>query len=431
VTASPSQSATSANLCESYAGASQVIAAVLDGASLTDAIERHLREMPPGASRSAIHDLSYQTLRDYGWVHFIVAALVERPPSPATVIALLYVALSDLKRNERSYVVVDQAVRAVRLLGCHNAAGFINGVLRNYVRRADALSEAANQDAAAIWRHPDWWIAEIRATYPEDWQSILAAGNQQPPMTLRVNQRRVSVAAYMDRLAAGGIAARHLDHVAIRLDKPQPIAAIPGFEQGLVSVQDSGAQRAATYLSPSPGQRVLDACAAPGGKTAHLLESVDCELTAIDNDASRCRRITANLDRLGLHAKVLEGDATAIDAWWDGKLFDRILADAPCSASGIVRRRPDIKWHRRFRDLAKYAATQSDILNALWQVLAPGGQLLYSTCSLFSRENGACIEAFINATRDARRIELPGLRDGQLLPSNDNDGFFYALLEKP
>lgn len=424
------QAATSANLCESYAGASQVIAAVLEGASLSDAIERHLRAIPPGPSRSAIHDLSYQTLRDFGWVHFIVGALVERPPSPAVVVALLYVALSDLQRDERSYVVVDQAVRAVRLLGCHNAAGFVNGVLRNYVRRVDALSEAARENAIATWRHPDWWIAEIRTTYPHDWESILAAGNQHPPMTLRVNQRRVAVAAYMAMLEAGGHPARHLGDAAIRLDKPQSVTAIPGFEQGLVSIQDSGAQRAAIYLSPLPGQRVLDACAAPGGKTAHILETVDCDLTAIDIDARRCQRITANLQRLGLHAKVLPGDATVIGEWWDGKPFDRILADAPCSASGIVRRRPDIKWHRRARDISKYAATQAEMLNTLWQVLAPGGKLLYSTCSLFHWENGACIERFINANRDARAIELTVLRHGQLLPSDDNDGFFYALLEK-
>jgi 16S rRNA (cytosine967-C5)-methyltransferase len=430
VTSSPANFATSATLCESYAGASQVIAAVLDGASLTDALERHLREMPQGANRSAIHDLSYQTLRDFGWVHFIVSALVERAPSPAVVTALLYVALSDLKREERSYVVVDQAVRAVRLLGCHNAAGFINGVLRNYVRRAGALTEAAGQNAMATWQHPDWWIAEIRATYPDDWESILAAGNQHPPMTLRVNQRRIAVAAYMDRLAADGIAARHLGNVAVRLDKPQPITGIPGFAEGLVSIQDYGAQRAAQYLSPLPGQRVLDACAAPGGKTAHILESVDCDLTAIDIDARRCHRIGANLQRLGLDAKILVGDATTIGAWWDGKMFDRILADAPCSASGIVRRRPDIKWHRRARDLPKYAQTQREILKALWQVLAPGGRLLYSTCSLFSLENLACIEAFIKSNRDARTVELAGLRHGQLLPSDDNDGFFYALLEK-
>ncbi len=430
MTLAPTHPTQSANLCESYAGASQVIAAVLDGASLSDAIERHLRETPQGPSRSAVHDLSYQTLRDFGWVHFIVNALVERPPSPAVVVALLYVALSDLQRDERAYVVVDQAVRAVRLLGCHNAAGFVNGVLRNYVRRAEALREAAAQDAMATWRHPDWWIAEIRATYPHDWEAILAAGNQHPPMTLRVNQRRVTVTAYLDMLATSGHSARHLGDVAVRLDKPQPVTALPGFYEGHVSVQDSGAQRAAIYLSPLPGHRVLDACAAPGGKTAHILESVDCDLIAIDNDARRCQRINENLQRLGLHAKVLEGDATVIGKWWDGKPFDRILADAPCSASGIVRRRPDIKWHRRARDLSKYAATQQSILNTLWQVLAPGGKLLYSTCSLFKRENSACIETFIHANRDVRAIDLAGLRHGQLLPSDDNDGFFYALLEK-
>ncbi len=209
-----------------------------------------------------------------------------------------------------------------------------------------------------------------------------------------------------------------------------PVGAIPGFDQGLASVQDAGAQRAAGYLQPLTGQRVLDACAAPGGKTAHLLESADCELTAIDNDARRCIRVTENLHRLGLRARVIEGDATAVGAWWDGAPFHRILADAPCSASGIARRRPDIKWHRRSGDLSAYASIQSSMVNALWGLLAPGGRMLYSTCSLFPAENGIVVKHFINSHADARAIELPGLQAGQLLPGDDNDGFFYALFEK-
>ena len=420
----------SANLCESYAGASRIVARVVEGASLTESMDRELGDAAAGASRAAIQDLSYQTLRDYGWVHFIVKSLAERPPAAVLVLALLYVTLSDLQRRTRSYVVVDQAVRAARLLGHHNVAGFVNAVLRNYLRQADELERAVQRDLVATWRHPEWWISEIRECYPIAWESILHAGNQHPPMTLRVNQRRIDVPAYMEKLHAQGQTARHLGESAIRLDKPVPVSAIPGFAQGLVSVQDAGAQRAALYLSAGSGQRVLDACAAPGGKTAHILELAECDLTAIDNDPRRCARVNANLERLGLRARVLDGDATRIGAWWDGKMFDRILVDAPCSASGIARRRPDIKWHRRSTDLARYAATQSRMLDTLWGVLAPGGRLLYSTCSLFRSENGACLERFTGDHPDASAVDLADLQQGQLLPGDDNDGFFYALLEK-
>ncbi len=397
---------------------------------MTGTIARQLSDMPSGPRRAAIHDLSHQTLRDYGWVHFMVKALVERQPTSAVVLALLYVSLSDLQRRTRSYVAVDQAVRAARLLGSHNAAGFVNAVLRNFLRRAEELEAAARHDDAATWRHPDWWVVQIRESYPDAWESILRAGNQHPPMTLRVNQRRITVPAYLAMLAAKDVPARPLGECAVRLDVPMPVGAIPGFDQGLASVQDAGAQRVAGYLQPLAGQRVLDACAAPGGKTAHLLESADCELTAIDNDARRCTRVTENLHRLGLRARVVEGDATAVGAWWDGAPFHRILADAPCSASGIARRRPDIKWHRRPGDLSAYASIQSSMVNALWGVLAPGGRMLYSTCSLFPAENGVVVKHFINSHADARAIELPGLQAGQLLPGDDNDGFFYALFEK-
>lgn len=425
-----SQSLTSASLCQSYAGASRIVAQVLEGRSLTESIESLLREMPAGIGRAAVHDLSYQTLRDYGWVHFIVKSLVEKPPSTVLVVALLYVTLSDLRRRTRSYVAVDQAVRAARLLGCHNLAGFVNAVLRNYLRQADVLERAVQQDPVAMWRHPDWWIAQIRASYPDGWESILRAGNQHPPLTLRVNRRRIDASEYLDVLAVQGLAARQVGEHAIRLDVPLPVTAIPGFAQGLVSVQDAGAQRAAVYLFPKAAQRVLDACSAPGGKTAHLLEMADCDLTAIDNDPRRCVRVKETLRRLGLNARVLEGDATQLGGWWDGKPFDRVLADAPCSASGIARRRPDIKWHRRASDLAGYAATQSRMLDTLWGILAPGGRLLYSTCSLFSTENGARIERFLDDHADARAVELTGLKKGQLIPGDDNDGFYYALLEK-
>jgi 16S rRNA (cytosine967-C5)-methyltransferase len=310
--------------------------------------------------------------------------------------------------------------------------------LRNFLRRREELLALANADPVAHWQHPAWWIARLQQDHPAHWETVLAAGNSHPPLCLRVNRRRVTSADYLHQLAAAGIAARALDETAILIEKPLPVERIPGFADGLCSVQDWGAQAAAGLLDVQDGLRVLDACAAPGGKAAHLLESAAIDLTALDADAARAARITGNLKRLGLAATVKVADARDVGAWWDGRYYDRILADVPCSASGVVRRHPDAKWLRRESDIAGFATTQAAIVDALWRTLAPGGKMVYATCSVFAEENGAQVEAFVGRHADARHLPAfettpaATTRDAQPhhLPDAEHDGFYYALLQK-
>ena len=277
---------------------------------------------------------------------------------------------------------------------------------------------------------PAAMLDAVRSAYPDAWQGILEAANQHPPMTLRINHRHGNAAAYVARLAAAGIAARALDDTAVLLDKPQPVDALPGFADGHASVQDWGAQRAAGLLDAKPGMRVLDACAAPGGKTAHLLETVDLELTALELDPRRALRIEDNLRRLQLKATVKVADCVDTANWWDGRPYDRILADVPCSASGVARRHPDIKWLRRAADIGAFATSQQRILDALWRTLAPGGKILYCTCSIFPQENGAQVAAFVGRHTDAVRVDIDEQPELQLTPDPEQDGFYYALLQK-
>ncbi|HNH34412.1 MAG TPA: 16S rRNA (cytosine(967)-C(5))-methyltransferase RsmB [Rhodocyclaceae bacterium] len=386
----------------------------------------------PAEARPAAMDLAYSALRDCGRGDFLLARLVERPLKERAVRALLLVALARLEhRPEEAHTIVDQAVAAAATLSGGNLRGLVNGVLRNFGRRRDALLAAADADPVARWRHPAWWIDRIQSEYPAGWESILASGNGRPPMTLRVNRRRADPEAFRQELAAAGMAARPLGGDALLLQRPVPVDRLPGFMQGLVSVQDQGAQRAAGLLGLREGLRVLDACAAPGGKTAHVLETADVELTALEIDAERARRIVENLGRLGLAGKVLVADARHREAWWDGRPFDRILADVPCSASGVVRRHPDIKWLRRETDLAAFSVQQGEILDSLWQVLAPGGTMLYCTCSVFGEENAGTLKAFLARHPDARRLPTGGANEEfQLRPDAEHDGFHYALLGK-
>jgi 16S rRNA (cytosine967-C5)-methyltransferase len=290
----------------------------------------------------------------------------------------------------------------------------------------------ANGAAAEVarWQHPAWWIGAVKTAYPQSWESILTAANSHPPMTLRVNRRHGDAAAYVERLSAAGIAARALDNTAVLLEKPQPVDALPGFADGHASVQDWGAQKAAALLDAKPGMRVLDACAAPGGKTAHLLEIADLALTALELDPKRALRIDDNLRRLHLNAVVKTADCADLASWWDDKPFDRILADVPCSASGVARRHPDIKWLRRAADIGAFATSQQRILDALWRTLAPGGKILYCTCSIFPQENGEQVAAFVGRHTDAVRVDIDEQPEQQLIPDPEQDGFYYALLQK-
>ena len=342
------------------------------------------------------------------------------------------------------HVLVNEAVVAARQRSPASAP-FVNAVLRRFGREREAIVAAAMNEPAARWNHPAWWLERLRHDWPDDWQAIADADNMHPPMTLRVNARRTSAVAYVARLAAAGIEAHAGSGHAVHLQQALPVARLPGFAEGDVSVQDAAAQRAAELLATpvlAPGARVLDACAAPGGKTAHLLELADLDVLAIDRDAERLARVDATLARLDLRARTLAADAADPAAWWDGQPFDAILLDAPCSASGIVRRHPDVRWLRRASDIAALAATQARLLDALWHLLTPGGRLLYCTCSLFRAEGQEQIDAFLQRRSDAF-IPVSPPSPGHLLPLPDNrqtrpalassaaaDGFFLTLIEK-
>jgi 16S rRNA (cytosine967-C5)-methyltransferase len=387
--------------------------------------------------RAAVQDLAYGALRFLPRLEALLEALLERPLQDERLRALLLIALHQLEATRAApHAVVDHAVRACHALGLTSAKGLANAVLRNFLRRRATLAARAQRTEPARYCHPQWWIDKLRLQYPEDYAAILEAGNTRPPLALRVNCRRAAVADYLALLREQGIQCEVLGEAAVLLRKALPAARVPGLSEGRVSVQDAGAQLAAPLLDLADGMRVLDACAAPGGKTGHALELADVDLTALDNDASRLERVRDNLARLGLTARVICGDACDPAAWWDGRRFDRILLDAPCSASGIVRRHPDIKWLRREADIEQYVELQRRMLDALWQTLESGGKFLYATCSVFREENREQVARFEKRHRDARRLALPALdeetqaRAGQLLPDGRHDGFFYALLQK-
>ncbi|MFN4148483.1 MAG: 16S rRNA (cytosine(967)-C(5))-methyltransferase RsmB [Rhodocyclaceae bacterium] len=383
----------------------------------------------PEALRPAARDLAFSALRDYGRGDFLLARLLARPLKDAKTRALLLVALARLERRpQEAHTLVDQAVEAA----AKPFKGLVNAVLRNFLRRRVELLAAADADEVAALRHPRWWLDALKESYPGRCQEIAATGNMHPPLALRLNARcRLTSAEFLTRLDANGLSGRALDETAILLDGAVPVERIPGFREGCVSVQDWGAQQAARLIDAHDGMRVCDACAAPGGKAAHLLERHDIDLTALEADAQRARRIEENLARLKLAAHIVIGDARRPQCWWDGRPYHRILADVPCSASGVVRRHPDIKWLRRKSDVATFARTQAAILDALWPLLAPGGKMLYCTCSVFPAENAEQVRAFVARHPDARRLPTGGeFPELQLLPSALHDGFYYALLEK-
>lgn len=408
---------------------------ILAGAALHQVLPHRVQQLQTPGERGALQDIVYGSLRQLGRLDCWLAALLERPLTDPQLGWLLRVAIYQLAYTRApAHAVVHNAVTAA---GEGWRRGLANAVLRNFQRRRAELEKIAEAQPSARWSHPDWWIAKLQTEYPTHWQGILEAGLMHPPFTLRVNACHGDVASYLQRLSEAGHPARQTGEDAVTLDKPVSVHGLPGFDEGQVSVQDAGAQWAARLLDAQPGERVLDACAAPGGKSGHILEraasrSGAVELTALDVDATRLARVQENLDRLHLHAKLVVGDALNPEAWWDGQMFDRILADVPCSASGVVRRNPDIKWLRRPEDIAQFAAQQAVMLEALWRLLAPGGTLLYATCSVFHEENNGQVQAFLTRhAHDAKRHPLPApLSDGALLPDAEHDGFFYALLQK-
>lgn len=386
--------------------------------------------------RALVQDLCYGALRHLGTLDALLALLLDKPLRDERLRHLLRIALYQLQHTRAApHAVVDHAVAACVALRAAPAKGLVNAVLRGYLRRRAELQSASARSDSGRYSYPQWWVEKIRAQYPLHFAAILEAGNRHAPLTLRVNPRRITRDAYLDQLGREGIAATALEAHAVVLEKPVPVEKLPGFAQGLVSVQDASAQRAAPLLDVRDGMRVLDACAAPGGKTAHLLELADVALTALDDDAERLPRVRANLDRLGLDAITLCGDAREPAAWWDGMPFDRILADVPCSASGVTRRHPDIKWLRRPSDIAKFAQTQQAMMDVLWRLLAAGGKFLYVTCSVFREENYLQVARFLARHADAQLQLLPppefaSEHAGQILPDARHDGFYYALLRK-
>jgi 16S rRNA (cytosine967-C5)-methyltransferase len=415
-----------------------------EGRSLADILPPALDSVSDVRQRALLQELVYGTLRWYYRLDALLGQLLRKPlkKKDRDLHCLLLAGLYQLDRLAMPQrVAVHETVQAVHALEKPWAGGLVNGVLRNFQRRSPALAAALVDNQQAYHAHPDWLIRRLQEDWPHDWAGILAANNTRPPFCLRVNRQQLTRAEYLELLDAQSPGAVPLPHVpqGILLRHPVPVAQLPGFAAGSVSVQDGGAQLAAGLLDLAPGQRVLDACAAPGGKTAHILESEPDlgGLTAIDIDASRMQRVADNLSRAGLQAELLQGDATAPASWWDGAPYERILLDAPCSATGVIRRHPDIKLLRKPGDIAPLALQQSRLLQALWPLLAPGGMLLYCTCSVLAEENTRQIEAFLASTRDARETPVEaawghaGTHGRQLLPGdNEMDGFYFACLYK-
>jgi len=419
--------------------ATRVLLQVFAGRSLSAVLARRSRARFASAAEggAAVQDIAFGVLRHLGLLRGTLGVLTDRPVADADLEALLLVGLYQLEFTRMPpHAVVDQTVRTCLALRKRSAQGFANAILRNYLRRRERVLEEARATEAGRWSHPQWWIDALRTAYPEQFVDILDAGNTRPPMTLRVNRRKTDCESYREILRNAGIAAQRVGSGALLLESPVPVDRLPRFADGLVSVQDLAAQYAAPLLDLRAGQRVLDACAAPGGKTAHIAETCDVALTAIDVDAQRLALVAQTFERLGLAgADLVHADAANLDAWWDRVPFDRILLDAPCTASGIVRRHPDIKWLRRPQDIDTLAAQQHALLAALWRALAPGGKLLYATCSVFPEETRLQLFAFLQTHPDARRLELSGIPEignikGQIFPDSRHDGFFYAVLQK-
>ncbi|UCE88565.1 MAG: 16S rRNA (cytosine(967)-C(5))-methyltransferase RsmB [Pseudomonadota bacterium] len=423
----------------------RALTAVIDkGASLGDALPRAGLEALSGADRALAQAIAYGVLRQYHWLDFCLTQLLAKPlkERDADIRCLLLCGIYQLAHMRvPDHAAVAATVETVRALKKPWASGLVNGVLRNYQRRVPELAREAQAQAEACHAHPGWLLEALQASWPNSWQDIVAANNRQPPMTLRVNIQRTNRDRYLAQLAEAGIEGKPAAHgeCALALVAPVGVDALPGFTDGLVSVQDAAAQLAAPLLDAHPGERVLDACAAPGGKTGHILESYAelAELVALDVDPARLMQVQANLQRLGLGATLREGDACTPADWWDGTPFDRILLDAPCTATGVIRRHPDIKLLRRAGDVEALAVQQGAMLEDLWPLLRPGGILLYSTCSVLPVENSRQIQEFLSRQPDACPDTLAvswgrALAAGrQILPGEDDmDGFYYAHLAK-
>lgn len=440
------QPTTAIPLWQQLQAVAQALAQVRRGVSGTAALEA-----VPSALRPGVQALLFQVLRQLGRAQALRALLAQRPPAPlpdALLCTALALAWDPEQAPYEPHTLVNQAVEAAKKSRNLQAqASFLNACLRRFLREREALVQATDADVQAQWNHPAWWVNRLQQDHPAHWQEILHANNRAAPMTLRVNTSRISRDDLQKDWANHGLASQPVGQQGLVLSEAHPVRDIPGFAEGLCSVQDAAAQCAAQLLlngltaTPSKPLRILDACAAPGGKTAHLLELLDpkAEVIALDVDLQRCERIVQNLQRIGRTAQVVTADAALTKTWWDGQLFDAVLLDAPCTASGIVRRHPDVRWLRRESDIQKLAAIQKNLLKQLWPLVRPGGRLLYCTCSVFKAEGDNQAKAFVEHNTDAHFVATLGhLRPQsgttpERLTDNlagDHDGFYYALFEK-
>lgn len=419
--------------------AALVVFQVLEkGSSLSVALPEQQQKLDSGKDKALLAELCYGVMRQLPQLDKLVSDCMSKPlkGKQRIIHQLLLVGCYQLYFTRiPSHAAISETAEACRKLKFEGLVKVVNGVLRNIQRQEKPLP--TDNDTLA-YNTPAWIIKKLKAAYPDNWQQVIEQSHQRPPMWLRNNARSQSRENYLARLTDADIAATAgASHNAILLEQAKDVALLPDFEQGAVSVQDGAAQWAAELLAPQDNELILDACAAPGGKSCHILESAnDVNLVAVDFDAKRLQRVEQNLQRLSLQAQVIHGDAAAIDTWWQGEKFDRILLDAPCSATGVIRRHPDIKWLRKQNDIDALAQLQSQILDHCWQWLKPGGTLLYATCSILPQENAEQVSAFLARTADAELIAIEQQSDSdaigwQIVPGQDNmDGFYYARLKK-
>ena len=416
----------------------KVLEKLLSGANLDksfDAVFSSNKNDNLEIQESQIKALTYGAVRYLGKSRFIISQLVKNKIENRMVECLIHIALYQLSQEKfNNFTIVNQAVDAAKKIDFRKSK-FVNAILRNYLRSKDNLHELLNQELVARYSYQNWWINKVKSEFKNDWEEILEIGNQHPPLTLRVNKRKIDIEKYSKTLINNSLAHQVISNTGLIINNPLNIKDIPGFLEGHISVQDYGAQIATELLDIKKGQKILDACAAPGGKTCNILESEDVNVTALEIDKIRADKISENLKRLDLDANVIHGSLSNENLWWDGGHFDRILFDVPCSASGIVRRHVDIKWLRQMNDLKKFSEIQYLLLKSAWPLLNSGGKLLYVTCSIFSNENRDVVERFKQDFMDAKEIDLIYPNNikhikNQLIPSENHDGLFYVLLKK-
>jgi len=423
--------------------AAQALTSVLcHKGSLASSLPRALEAAEHG-DRALIQQLCYGTCRHFPQLELIADQLLHKPmkPQDQDIYALILMGLYQIKAMRTpDYAAVDATVQAAKASGKRWADKLINGVLRSYIRGGAELAEVLNEHDAYRYNHPEWLVSKLSHHWPDDWQKIIAANDPQGPLTLRVNTRKISRIDYLVSLVDAGHAAHacHISEVGVQLTQATDVTQLPGFAEGWFSVQDEAPQLSAPLLQLEAGQRVLDACAAPGGKTCHLLEAEDVNVLAVELEQRRIGRMQENLQRMGLAAQIICADASEPDQWWDGQAFDRILLDAPCSATGVIRRNPDIKMLRTSEDILELVQLQLKLLNNLWPLLKPGGYLLYATCSVLRQENDRLVARFLKQQKQAQHCVIEadwGIKmevGRQLLPDpTSHDGFYYAKLYKP